>query len=49
MVNNKKTKSGLLMFIIIFHRPLWIIFPSSFGCPLLLGFSHPFTFRSPLC
>jgi len=44
----KKTKNSLLMSIITFRWPLWFVFPSSFGCPLPLGFSHPFTFRSQL-
>jgi len=44
----KKTKNGLLLSIITFHKPLWVIFPNSLGCPLPLGFSHHFTFESQL-
>jgi len=42
------TKNEKMPFNVYNYLLLWAIFPNSLGCPLPLGFSHPFTFRPQL-
>jgi len=34
--------------LVFLYSKLWVVFPASLGCPLSIGFSHPFTFRPQL-